>query len=527
MPDEVAPPEAEPDEPKEAGPLVFLSYSHDSKDHKQWVASLAQQLIGNGVRVLFDQWDLDPGDDVPKFMERGVAAADRVLMVCTEEYVRKADDGKGGVGYEAMIVTGELVQDLGTKKFIPIVRQDGGEKVVPRCVSTRLYIDLSEGNQSEEEFEKLLRELHQAPKVAKPPLGKNPFAGESFAGATTIAKRAALEADFGEILADPARTYHSALQIIRDDDALAWRKFLRAAEAHSVAALKQWKASSGDRPPIFDEKAPESFLAHAEQGTAAYAPFLSCLLAAAESGVPGFADQTGWIDAILDPDGWERSGSIYWVDFPDALLFVTQALVGGMLMEVGQGESALRIGTAKVGNKYRNNEKKPIFCRTNITGWPEALTRHCTRAWAFLGRIIDSWTWLHEIFGSPSKCRSAITGYYLLLNFLNFVKLSKDGRIEKNELEWAVTVPLMFSRWGSEVCDSGYDLLLQQRDLLRQILAANGLKEDARFREHWTVWIAENGRWLGSVMQHHWHDLGFPHKNLPDDLQRAEHTLEL
>jgi hypothetical protein len=30
-------------------------------------------------------------------------------MICIGPYVRKADDSEGGVGYEAMIVTGELV----------------------------------------------------------------------------------------------------------------------------------------------------------------------------------------------------------------------------------------------------------------------------------------------------------------------------------------------------------------------------------------------------------------------------------
>jgi hypothetical protein len=32
-------------------------------------------------------------------MEQSVGWADRVLMICTETYVRKADEGKGGVGY--------------------------------------------------------------------------------------------------------------------------------------------------------------------------------------------------------------------------------------------------------------------------------------------------------------------------------------------------------------------------------------------------------------------------------------------
>src|SRR5688572_20345593 len=91
-------------------PLVFISYSHDSPEHKRWVAMLAEQLMNNGVDVRLDQWDVGFGDDLPRFMEKSVREADRVLMICTDIYVRKSDDRQGGVGYEAMIVTGELVQ---------------------------------------------------------------------------------------------------------------------------------------------------------------------------------------------------------------------------------------------------------------------------------------------------------------------------------------------------------------------------------------------------------------------------------
>lgn len=112
----------------ERAPLVFLSYSHDSAEHKYWAGKLASALRENGVDVIFDQWDVGLGDDLPKFMERGVRESDRVLMVCTENYVTKADEGKGGVGYEAMVVTGELIEDLRTNKFVPIVRQQGDKR---------------------------------------------------------------------------------------------------------------------------------------------------------------------------------------------------------------------------------------------------------------------------------------------------------------------------------------------------------------------------------------------------------------
>ncbi len=122
------------EEPAEVKPpLVFISYSHDTPAHKKWVGELASKFVDNGVAVLLDQWEIGLGDDIPKFMERAVSDADCVLMICTETYVRKADEGKGGAGYEAMI--GAPVswcrEIWATAKFVPVIRQDNGMKF--RC----------------------------------------------------------------------------------------------------------------------------------------------------------------------------------------------------------------------------------------------------------------------------------------------------------------------------------------------------------------------------------------------------------
>lgn len=164
---------------------VFISYSHDSADHKQWVGELASRLRENGIDVILDQWDSGPGNDIPKFMENGVSEADRLLMICTEPYVRKADERKGATGYEAMIVAGELERNLGTSKFIPIIRQEAGSCLLPKSVSTRFYVNLSDDQNFEDQFELLLRELHQEPAVVKPPLGNNPFAKQPSSIETT------------------------------------------------------------------------------------------------------------------------------------------------------------------------------------------------------------------------------------------------------------------------------------------------------------------------------------------------------
>src|SRR5262245_19864402 len=122
-------------------PRVFISYSYDSDAHKGWVLKLASDLRSAGVDATLDQWDLSPGQDVVAFMTNGIASADRVILVCSDKYVTKSEAGKGGVGYERLIVTAELVQTIDTKKFLPIVRNNGTANKIPNFLGPRLYVD--------------------------------------------------------------------------------------------------------------------------------------------------------------------------------------------------------------------------------------------------------------------------------------------------------------------------------------------------------------------------------------------------
>ncbi|WP_101926895.1 MULTISPECIES: toll/interleukin-1 receptor domain-containing protein [Luteimonas] len=155
-------------------PKVFVSYSHDSLEHKKWVLDLGIKLRNSGVDASLDQWDLRPGDDLPAFMENKLRTADRVLMVCTAPYVEKANSGKGGVGYEKMIVTSDLMRDIDSSKVIPIIRQFGTSDV-PTFLKSKLYIDFSSDDQMEFSFDELVRTIHGAPLFEKPPIGNNPF----------------------------------------------------------------------------------------------------------------------------------------------------------------------------------------------------------------------------------------------------------------------------------------------------------------------------------------------------------------
>ncbi len=157
-----------------APPKVFVSYSHDSPEHKAWVRQLSEQLRTDGVDVLLDQWEVGLGGDVAAFMEHGLGSADRVILVCSESYIHKANNLKGGTGFERMIVTAEVAKDLKTRKFIPLIR-NAKDPALPSFIGHRIYADFRDDVDYATQYDELLREIWKTPKHVKPPLGSSPY----------------------------------------------------------------------------------------------------------------------------------------------------------------------------------------------------------------------------------------------------------------------------------------------------------------------------------------------------------------
>lgn len=156
-------------------PEVFISYSHDSEEHKDWVLQIATRLRLNGVNVILDRWDLKLGSNLTYFMERGLSNSHRVICICSEFYVKKANDGIGGAGYEKQIITSELIKYQDTDWVIPLIKNNPTSKKTPIFLTGRLYINFDEQNSYEKNYQKLLRDLLNEPVLPIPPIGKNPF----------------------------------------------------------------------------------------------------------------------------------------------------------------------------------------------------------------------------------------------------------------------------------------------------------------------------------------------------------------
>jgi hypothetical protein len=157
---------------------AFLSYSWTSDAHEQWVLDLASRLTQDGVRVLFDKWDLQIGHDPNAFMEQMVTDPEvtKVLMVCDRVYTDKANGREGGVGKEAQILTPEIYRKAAQDKYAALIteRNEAGDAYVPAYYGGRQYIDFTEVGRQEERYVELLRWIYDKPKHVRPQKGKIP-----------------------------------------------------------------------------------------------------------------------------------------------------------------------------------------------------------------------------------------------------------------------------------------------------------------------------------------------------------------
>lgn len=116
---------------------IFISYSHDSEDHKQRVSELAGRLRNEGIEVIVDADKLPGGPDEgwPAWSPNQVRLADKVLIVASRIYkdiyeCRMPPTGGGfGCASEIAIIKQEVYDSAGInpKYRVVVLREpDGG-----------------------------------------------------------------------------------------------------------------------------------------------------------------------------------------------------------------------------------------------------------------------------------------------------------------------------------------------------------------------------------------------------------------
>jgi WD40 repeat protein len=160
---------------------VFISYAHDSAEHEETVRSFYRFLRTCGIDAQVDLPAAERRQDWAEWMTRQIRDADRILVVASPEYRRRAEGDAGseegrGVQWEARQIRDRIYADqrAGLQIVLPVVLPGGSVTDLPAWLapnSTTHYVI--------EEFtvtgaNRLLRVLTSQPWETEPPLGAVP-----------------------------------------------------------------------------------------------------------------------------------------------------------------------------------------------------------------------------------------------------------------------------------------------------------------------------------------------------------------
>ena len=470
-------------------PKVFVSYSHDSPEHKQWVSELGAKLRRDGIDAILDQWDLGLGDDVTRFMERGIVDSDRVLVICTDKYVNKANAEEGGVGYERMIVNAELVQNLGTDKFIPIIRQASGKEKTPTFLGTRAYADFRNDSQFDVECEKLIRALHEMPIVERPPLGKSLFHSVELDTQLT---------DIPAEVKSASVAYTTASKLVRAGDVLGWRQLVKSIRPNVFKSLVEWRQNEldGQKP-----ESKEQLVQTVDKAVEIISPLMVVALVGVESGREEFKDQKSLLDDLQNLARRDIDG--VWVDIPRALGYVYQSLHGSICLSTNQIDLAMSLARVKILDVY-TREYRCLWEMPEIMGWVNSLGHNCVEGWNYLANAYERWEWLAFIFGVESEYRTSLVAYYMALNIRELAVIIASGREEMLNRSFSsmstydLDIPLTFMSENQSINEQAVSLLLRNPEAGTELWTSINVTHE-QMQNSWENWSHLIDAWLRNV----------------------------
>jgi len=154
---------------------VFISYSHDSDEHRKQVLGLSERLRKDGIETRLDQYvNGTPEEGWPRWMMNQLDDADFVLVVCTETYYRRFRGhevpGKGkGVDWEGALITSDLYSARNRSlKFLPVFLSSVVEEYIPEPLRSGNHYALT----SEDAYQRLYDFLLQQAGVEPGPVGR-------------------------------------------------------------------------------------------------------------------------------------------------------------------------------------------------------------------------------------------------------------------------------------------------------------------------------------------------------------------
>lgn len=125
---------------------IFISYAYDNEQHKGKVESFTEMLLQMGFDAKMDSMLKAEYPDIDQMMTYGLKC-DKIIIVLSSQYKKKADSSIGGVWKEFKIIADDL--EINPKKYIfvsfELYSEELKKKISPMRIGNRWVVDLERG----------------------------------------------------------------------------------------------------------------------------------------------------------------------------------------------------------------------------------------------------------------------------------------------------------------------------------------------------------------------------------------------
>jgi len=92
---------------------AFISYSWDNEDHEKKILELTEHLRNKGYDVKIDKMisQQETATNFVKMMHQAMLNHQKIIVVLSEDYKRKAETFTGGVGEEYQLLLTDILKN--------------------------------------------------------------------------------------------------------------------------------------------------------------------------------------------------------------------------------------------------------------------------------------------------------------------------------------------------------------------------------------------------------------------------------
>jgi hypothetical protein len=159
---------------------AFVSYAHESAEHKNQVLALATLLRNNGVEAVLDVWSAASRIDWYAWAIKEMTEADYVVVVASKKYLQVADGAPSrehrGVQSEAALLRDLVWEDRASwlPKILPVLLPGHLLNEIPRFLQPSTASRYEVSAFTPQGIEDLLRVILSQPSHIPPPVGEPP-----------------------------------------------------------------------------------------------------------------------------------------------------------------------------------------------------------------------------------------------------------------------------------------------------------------------------------------------------------------